>query len=67
MRNNITPLLGQTEADDIKAVLAQLLDMLNGSPPPWLCKVLAKHQPRNFDWADEFADDFETTQEEILV
>ncbi|MEO0757300.1 MAG: nitrogen fixation protein NifX [Cyanobacteria bacterium J06648_16] len=69
LRQNIAPLRGETEADDIQAVLAQLVEMLNGSPPPWLRKVLANHQLHSFedDWTDDFADDFETTQEEVLV
>ncbi|MDB9525428.1 nitrogen fixation protein NifX [Oscillatoria sp. CS-180] len=61
IRNNITPVKAQTEADDIQDVLIRLVETLNGSPPPWLRKALQKSQPRNFD------DDFETTEEEILV
>lgn len=62
IRQNITPIKAQTEAeDDIQEVLANLVDMLNGSPPPWLRKVLLQSQPRTFE------DEFETIEEEITV
>ncbi len=62
MRQNITPLKAQTEAEDeVQTVLAELVKMLNGNPPPWLRKVLLKSQPRNFE------DEFETIEEEVTV
>lgn len=61
IRKNITPIKAQAETDEIQGVLAQLVQTLNASPPPWLRKALLKNQTRTF------ADDFETTQEEVLV
>lgn len=61
IRNNITPVKAQTEADEIQDVLTRLVETLNGSPPPWLRKALQKSQPRNFE------DDFDTIEEEVLV
>lgn len=65
MRNNITPLKAQSEADDaIEDTLAWLVQTLNGNPPPWLRKALLKRQPPQ---ASQFDDEFETIEEEILV
>jgi nitrogen fixation protein NifX len=61
IRKNITPVKGQSEADDIEAVLTRLVATLKGNPPPWLRKALLKDRPRSFE------DDFETIEEEILV
>ncbi|MBE7382437.1 MAG: nitrogen fixation protein NifX [Leptolyngbya sp. SIO1E4] len=62
IRNNITPLKAQSEADDeIKDTLTWLVQTLNGSPPPWLRKALLQRQPRTFE------DEFETIEEEITV
>lgn len=66
MRNNITPLKAQSEADDeIEDTLAWLVQTLNGSPPPWLRKALLKRQPPEVE--SQFDDEFETIEEEILV
>ncbi|MDY6939929.1 MAG: nitrogen fixation protein NifX [Cyanobacteriota bacterium] len=65
IRKNITPIKAEPGADEIQDVLARLVETLNGSPPPWLRKALAKSQPSSFD--DDLDDNFETTQEEILV
>ena len=49
--NNIHPMkVAQPEAIDDLCV--KLEDVLKGSPPPWLRKVLAKGQERNFDFED---------------
>ncbi|MEO0536296.1 MAG: nitrogen fixation protein NifX [Cyanobacteria bacterium P01_A01_bin.123] len=63
IRNNITPVKAQVPDEDaIQDTLAQLVQMLNGSPPPWLRKALLKSQPQ-----DSFEDEFETLEEEITV
>jgi len=49
--NNIHPMkVAQPEAIDDLCV--KLEDVLKGSPPPWLRKVLAKDQERSFDFED---------------
>ncbi|MBC9876475.1 nitrogen fixation protein NifX [Bradyrhizobium nitroreducens] len=49
--NNIHPMkVAQPEAIDDLCV--KLEDVLKGSPPPWLRKVLAKGQERSFDFED---------------
>ena len=49
--NNIHPMkVSQPEAIDDLCV--KLEDVLKGSPPPWLRKVLAKGQERSFDFED---------------
>lgn len=71
IRNNITPVKAQSEADDvIQDVLTQLVQTLNGTPPLWLRKALKLRQPpqpeKSFE--DDFeTDDFETIEEEVLV
>ena len=65
IRNNITPVRGQSEADVIEDVLTRLVETLKGSPPPWLRKALKTSQPPQS--ANRFEDNFETIEEEILV
>jgi nitrogen fixation protein NifX len=49
--NNIHPMkVAQPEAIDDLCV--KLEDVLKGSPPPWLRKVLAKGEARSFDFED---------------
>jgi nitrogen fixation protein NifX len=49
--NNIHPMkVAQPEAIDDLCV--KLEDVLKGSPPPWLRKVLAKGQERSFDFEE---------------
>jgi nitrogen fixation protein NifX len=49
--NNIHPMkVAQPEAIDDLCV--KLEDVLKGSPPPWLRKVLAKGETRSFDFED---------------
>ncbi|MEM8807648.1 MAG: nitrogen fixation protein NifX [Cyanobacteria bacterium P01_G01_bin.38] len=69
IRNNITPIKSQSaEEDDIQDVLTQLVQTLNGSPPPWLRKVIAKSQlGQSTPFEDEFEDEFETIEEEVIV
>jgi nitrogen fixation protein NifX len=43
------------EPEPIEAMLLKLQDVLKGTPPPWLRKVMAKGQPKNFDLEDEDA------------
>ncbi len=49
--NNVHPMkVNQPEA--ITDLCSKLKDVLKGSPPPWLRKVLAKDQERAFDFED---------------
>ncbi|KYG20686.1 nitrogen fixation protein NifX [Bradyrhizobium sp. AT1] len=49
--NNIHPMkVAQPEA--IADLCVKLEDVLKGTPPPWLRKVLAKDQERSFDLED---------------
>ena len=66
IRSNITPLKAQSEADDkIEDTLTQLVQTLNSSPPPWLRKALLKRQPPQLE--NQFEDEFETIEEEVIV
>jgi nitrogen fixation protein NifX len=65
IRENVTPIKAQTEADEIQDVLTRLVQTLNGSPPPWLRKALQKSQPAQAD--NSFEDDLETIEEEVMV
>ena len=49
--NNIHP-MKVTQPEAIDDLCVKLEDVLKGSPPPWLRKVLAKDQERNFDFED---------------
>ena len=61
IRKNITPIKAQSDTDEIQDVLSRLVETLKGSPPPWLRKALKKSQ------IPDFAEDFETIEEEITV
>lgn len=39
--------------EPILDILDKLLDVLKGTPPPWLRKALAKGEERNFDFEEE--------------
>ncbi len=62
IRNNITPIKADSEADEIETVLGRLVQSLKNSPPPWLRKALLKSQP-----GPTFEDDFDTIEEEVIV
>ena len=49
--NNIHP-MKVTQSEAIDDLCVKLEDVLKGSPPPWLRKVLAKGQERSFDFED---------------
>jgi nitrogen fixation protein NifX len=49
--NNIHP-MKVTQPEAIDDLCVKLEDVLKGSPPPWLRKVLAKGQERSFDFED---------------
>jgi nitrogen fixation protein NifX len=49
--NNIHP-MKVTQPEAIDDLCVKLEDVLKGSPPPWLRKVLAKGQGRSFDFED---------------
>ena len=50
--NNIHP-MKVNQPEDIEDLLAKLKDVLNGTPPPWLRKALAKGQERALDFEDD--------------
>ena len=41
-----------TQPEAIDDLCVKLEDVLKGAPPPWLRKVLARDQERNFDFED---------------
>lgn len=43
------------EPEPIEGMLLKLQDVLKGTPPPWLRKVMAKGQTKTFDFEDEDA------------
>lgn len=43
------------EPEPIEGMLAKLQDVLKGTPPPWLRKVLAKGGEKKFDFEEEEA------------
>jgi len=51
---NIHP-MKVAEPEPIEGMLAKLQDVLKGTPPPWLRKVLAKDGERSFDFEEEEA------------
>ncbi|HIK39869.1 nitrogen fixation protein NifX [Thermoleptolyngbya sp. M55_K2018_002] len=61
INRRITPMKSDSENDKITAILAQLMHTLQGSPPPWLRKVLRQEQAANFENA------YTETEEEILL
>ncbi|MGK7931448.1 MAG: nitrogen fixation protein NifX [Microcystaceae cyanobacterium] len=55
--NKITPLRTNQEDEAITDVLDELIKQLNGTPAPWLRKILNLHnKPKSFDFED-FEDD----------
>lgn len=44
-----------SEPEQIEDVLAKLKDVLNGTPPPWLRKVLMKDQQKDFAFDEDDA------------
>lgn len=42
-----------TQPEPIAEILDKLRDVLRGTPPPWLRKVMMKGQERQFDFDDE--------------
>lgn len=65
IHRNITPIKAESEEDEIEAVLIRLVQTLNSSPPPWLRKALQKGKAAQS--ANQFDDDFDTVEEEVLV
>lgn len=61
INRRITPMKSNSENDKITAILAQLMQTLQGSPPPWLRKVLRQEQAVHFENA------YTETEEEILL
>jgi nitrogen fixation protein NifX len=51
---NIHP-MKVNEPEPIEGMLIKLQDVLKGTPPPWLRKVMAKGQVKSFDFEDEDA------------
>ena len=51
---NIHP-MKVAEPEPIEGMLVKLQDVLKGTPPPWLRKVMAKGQARAVDFEDEEA------------
>ena len=49
--NNIHP-MKVTQPEAITDLCSKLEDVLRGSPPPWLRKVMARDQERTFDFED---------------
>ena len=49
--NNIHP-MKVTQPEAIDDLCVKLEDVLKGSPPPWLRKVLARDKERSFDFED---------------
>lgn len=69
----VTPLRAESEDDQITEVLAQLLKMLQGAPPPWLRKALQQRSSNFAEKSNSFAEDSfaedidQLEEEEILV
>lgn len=61
IRKQITPLKAQSEQDKIEDLLQRLVTTLQGTPPPWLRKILQqeKHSFAALDTAEDL--------EEVLV
>ena len=51
---NIHP-MKVAEPEPIEGMLERLRQVLNGTPPPWLRKVMAKSGERDFDFEEEEA------------
>ncbi|MGK7926476.1 MAG: nitrogen fixation protein NifX [Spirulina sp.] len=52
MKHQVTPLKVQNEDDEIQAVLEDLVKTLNGTPPPWLRKII-RQESKSFDFEDD--------------
>ncbi|WP_448600590.1 nitrogen fixation protein NifX [Thermoleptolyngbya sp.] len=61
INRRITPMKSNSETDEIEAMLAQLMQTLQGSPPPWLRKALRQDQ------APKFEDEYIETEEEVTL
>ncbi|EGD60361.1 nitrogenase molybdenum-iron protein nifX [Novosphingobium nitrogenifigens DSM 19370] len=51
---NIHP-MKVAEPEPIEAMLGRLQDVLKGTPPPWLRKIMSKSGERSFDFEEEEA------------
>lgn len=65
INKNVTPIKATSETETITEMLDRLVQILKGSPPPWLRKALQKDQQRNLE--TELEDEFEEVEEEVLV
>ncbi|MFQ4136180.1 nitrogen fixation protein NifX [Nodosilinea sp. PGN35] len=61
INHRITPMKSNSEEDEIEAMLIQLMQTLQGSPPPWLRKALGQKTTPNF------ADAYLETEEEVTL
>jgi len=61
INRRITPMKSDSETDEIEAMLAQLMQTLQGSPPPWLRKALRQDQ------SPKFEDEYLETEEEVTL
>ncbi|OKH24453.1 nitrogen fixation protein NifX [Hydrococcus rivularis NIES-593] len=53
LSNKITPINLRSDETEIKGMLDNLVETLNGDPPPWLRKALQLQKPKSFDFEDE--------------
>jgi len=51
---NIHP-MKVAEPEPIEGMLAKLQDVLKGTPPPWLRKIMGRSGERTFDFEEEEA------------
>jgi nitrogen fixation protein NifX len=61
INHRITPMKSHSEDDEIEAMLIQLMQTLQGNPPPWLRKALRQDQTPKFE------DEYIETEEEVTV
>ena len=61
INRRITPMKSNSETDEIEAMLAQLMQTLQGTPPPWLRKALRQDQ------SPKFEDEYLETEEEVTL
>lgn len=59
IKQRITPVKAQSEDQEISDVLTNLVQTLNGNPPPWLRKALMQRQTT--------LDDLDEVEEELAV
>ncbi|NJO73700.1 MAG: nitrogen fixation protein NifX [Leptolyngbyaceae cyanobacterium RM1_406_9] len=62
IKQKITPIKARSEDQEISEIVTQLVQTLNGSPPPWLRKALQQRNPV----LDEL-DQLDETKEEVTV